>query len=85
MSRPTLLIIAGMGAMAGALLTHLLPALAAVVCLALPLWGLWVVIIEGPDRPPGVDHRSNWRKWQEEAEIARAANGIRSVERGRKR
>jgi hypothetical protein len=62
-----------------------LPGVVGVLSLALPLSILWVVIFEGPDRPPEADHRGNWRKWQEEAEILRAANGIRSLERSRKR
>lgn len=82
MSRTTLL---ALGTMAGAGLAGGLPAALAVVCLALPLWCLWIVVIEGPDRLPGVDHRGNWRRWQEEAEIAQAANGIRALERSRKR
>jgi hypothetical protein len=62
-----------------------LPGVVGVLSLALPLSVLWVVIIEGPDRPPGVDHRGNWRKWQEEAEIARASNVVRPFQRSRRR
>lgn len=43
-----------------------------VLSLILPLSILWVVIVEGPERPSDVDHRANWRKWQEETEILRS-------------
>jgi hypothetical protein len=56
-----------------------------VLSLILPLSILWVVIVEGPERPSDVDHRANWRKWQEEIEILRSANGIRPIQRSRKR
>jgi len=62
-----------------------LPGVVGVLSLALPLSVLWVVIVERADPPPGVDPRSNWQKWQEEAEIARAANTVRPFERSRRR
>jgi len=46
-----------------------------ILCCALPLYVLWVCIVEGPDHPdraPG-----NWRRILEMAEILRAQNGIR--------
>lgn len=46
-----------------------------VLSLALPVYILWVCIVEGPDHPdraPG-----NWRRILEEAEILRAQNNIR--------
>lgn len=63
-----------------------IPAVLAVICLAPPLYILWVVFIdrsrEDAGKPPG------WRKREEEAEILQARNSItsgpRTTRRGRR-
>jgi hypothetical protein len=49
-----------------------IPGLLALACFALPLYILWVVIVDGPDRRAA----GNWRRGLEEAEIL-AWNNIR--------
>jgi hypothetical protein len=60
----------GLGLSVGSLLGF--PGLLALACLALPLYILWVVLVDGPDRR-GL---GNWRRALEEAE-AQAFNNIR--------
>lgn len=59
-------------------------ALLGVLCLALPCWALWVVIVEGPDKATrdAAEWRGNWRQLLRQAETARAQNNIRRGPRG---